>query len=342
MTAPVPAVPLVDLHCHVDGAARPATLLDLARRAGIRLPADTVEGLLPHVRAGPSSRTLKDFLATFESFYPVLRAPGAMGRLAHELVHDAAADGVIHLEARFCPALQAGARGPGGRTHSAADVLRETLAGLAAGAADTGLSVGAIVCCYRSLPPGQNAELLSLALAHAGRGVVGLDLAGPEHLPGAPLAPLFDRARDAGLPITVHAGEAAGPESVAEALDVLHARRIGHGVALARDPALAARARDAGVTLECCLTSNLRTGAVDSLARHPFDALRRAGLRVTLATDDPSVCDTTLSREFALAAAQWGYAPRDLAALARAGADAAFVDAPRRAALRARIDAALA
>src|SRR5262249_41626715 len=100
--APPPVLPpLVELHCHVDRAARPAALLELARQARVPLPADTVEGLLPHVRAGPASRTLQDFLATFETFYPVLRAPGAMGRLAHELVHDAKADGVIHLEARF-------------------------------------------------------------------------------------------------------------------------------------------------------------------------------------------------------------------------------------------------
>jgi len=330
------ALPKVELHCHVDGAARPATLLQLARDAGIALPARTVAELLPHVRVAPGSRSLEDFLATFEVFYPVLRAPGAMGRLAQELVEDAAADGVIHLEARFCPALQADKR------RTAEDVLRETLAGLAAGARATGLGVGAIICCYRSLDLAQNEELVRLALAYADRGVVGVDLAGPESLPGARLAPLFRRVADAGLPITVHAGEAAGPESVREALDLLHARRLGHGVAVARDAALQRRIADSGITLECCLTSNVQTGAVASLAVHPFDALRRAGVAVTLNTDDPSVCGTTLSAELALAQRTWGDDVTALAALQHAAADAAFVDSGRRAELHAAIGAWLA
>jgi adenosine deaminase len=188
-------------------------------------------------------------LAIFETFYPVLALPGAMGRVAHELVVDAAADGVVHLEARCCPALQADAAG---RDDEA--VLREVLDGLLSGARETGCSVGAIVCCYRSLPPERNAALVELALRHAGRGVVGVDLAGPEHLPGAPHAAAFARARDAGLP-------------------------------------------------------------------------------VTLATDDPAVCDTTLSREHGLAARTWGYGPDTLAALTRTAIDAAFVDDARRRAL---------
>ncbi|MGQ0553190.1 MAG: adenosine deaminase [Planctomycetota bacterium] len=339
---------LIDLHCHVDGAARPATLLELARQAGLRLPADTLEELLPHVRAAPGCRSLADFLATFESFYPVLRTPGAMGRLAAELVQDAAADGVLHLEARFCPALQADAARA--LPYSSEDVLRETLAGLAAGeravnaalghaaASATSFSVGAIICLYRGISLAQNAALLELALRYAGRGVVGLDLAGPEQISGAPLAPLFQRAYEAGLPITIHAGEAAGPESVREALDQLHARRIGHGVAAASDPQLVARLADEGVALECCLTSNVQTGAVPALDVHPFERLRRAGVRVTLNTDDPAVCGTTLSREVRLAAAQWGYGAAELRALSLAAAESAFVSPARRSVLSAAVN----
>jgi adenosine deaminase len=328
------ALPKIDLHCHVDGSARPSTLLELARAGGHALPAGvrTAAELAPHVRVGPACRSLDSFLATFETFYPWLATPGAMGRLARELVEDSAADGVVHLEARCCPALQARGR------VTAADVLAETLAGLSDGARASGVSVGAIVCLYRPLPREVNAGLLELALEWHGRGVVGIDLAGPERLPGAPLAALFERARDAELPITVHAGEDAGPESVAEALDLLHAQRLGHGVALARDAWLAARVRDEGVALECCLTSNVQTGAVSALREHPFAALRHAGLSVTLNTDDPGVSDTLLSRELYLAAATWGLTLADLAALQQASASAAFVDEPARAALRARLN----
>lgn len=334
-------LPKVELHCHVDGAARAATLLDLARAGGHALPAGvrTAAELEPHVRVAPGCRSLDDFLHGFETFYPWLATPGAMGRLARELVQDAAADGVVHLEARFCPALQAHDR-PGGARWTAEDVLKETLAGLEQGARETGCTAVALVCLYRPLPHAVNAELLELALRWHGRGVAGLDLAGPERLPGAPCADLFARARAAGLPATVHAGEAAGPESVREALDLLHAVRLGHGVAVAGDPALVARVRDAGIALECCLTSNLQTGAVrGGLQAHPFDALRRAGVAVTLNTDDPGVSGITLSGELALAADTWGLQLEDLLALQRAAARAAFLAPAQRAALLARLEA---
>ncbi len=331
--AAVLALPKVDLHCHLDGAVRPGTLLEIAQAAGIPLPADTVEELLPHVRVSPDCRTLRDFLLTFETFYPVLNAPGSLERAGYELLEDAAADGVVHLEARFCPALQAT------DGHSAEDVLREALAGLASGGRDHGVSWGAILCLYRSEPPEVNAALTELALAYADRGVVGVDLAGPEDMPGEPFAEDFRRLREAGLPVTIHAGEACGPESIVEAMDGLVATRIGHAVALREDAALADRVRQAGLALECCLTSNLQTGAVSGLDAHPFDALHRAGHLVTLNTDDPAVSGITLTDEYLLAAATWGYDLEQLRAFALAALEAAFLDEAGRAALRARIEA---
>lgn len=329
--AAVRALPKVDLHCHLDGAVRPATLLAAAREAGIPLPADTVDALLPHVRVSPRCRSLDDFLATFETFYPVLSVPGVMGRAARELLEDAAADGVVHVEARFCPDLQAT---PG---HSAEDVLREVLDGLAAGQAATGVTAGAIVCAYRPFTTEANERLVDLALAYAGRGVVGVDLAGPESLPGAPFAAAMARARAGGLPVTIHAGEAAGPDSVREAVERLGARRIGHGCALSRDADLLDRVRDAGIAIECCLTSNLQTAAVASLAEHPFDLFRRAGLAVTLNTDDPAVSGITLSDEYLLAARTWGLDLDALRELSLAAVDAAFLSDTARAALRRRV-----
>ncbi|MCB9897303.1 MAG: adenosine deaminase [Planctomycetes bacterium] len=331
--AAVRALPKVDLHCHLDGAVRPATLLETARAGGVPLPADTVDALLPHVRVSPACRSLDDFLATFETFYPVLSVPGVMGRAARELLLDAADDGVVHVEARFCPDLQATPQRP------AEDVVLEVLEGLARGSAESGVSYGAIVCAYRPFTVEANERMVDLALAFAGKGVVGVDLAGPESLPGAPFARALERAREGGLPVTIHAGEAAGPESVREALDVLGARRIGHGCAIARDEALLARVRDEAVPLECCVTSNLQTQAVASLDVHPFDAFRRAGLAVTLNTDDPAVSGVTLSDEYLLAARTWGLSLDDLRALALAAVDAAFLDDAARAALRRRVGA---
>lgn len=338
MTAPswqaLLALPKVDLHCHLDGAVRPATLLELAAQGGVPLPARTVEALLPHVQVQPSCRSLRDFLTVFECFYPVLSVPGAMRRVARELILDAAADGVVHLEARFCPALQAGPE------QSARAVLDDVLCGLAEGSAATGVTWGAIVCAYRPLSLAVNEELVDLSLEHAARGVVAMDLAGPEDLPGAPLAATLARAREGGLPLTIHAGEAAGPESVAEALDLLVATRIGHGVALARDPLLAERVRDAGVAIECCLTSNLQTGAVARLEDHPFPHFLATGQAVTLNTDDPSVSGICLTHELLLAATAFGLSLADLARLQRTAAEVAFLDEVGRKALLGRLQPA--
>jgi len=283
------------------------------------------------VQVSPACRSLDDFLATFETFYPVLAVPGVMERVAREALHDARAEGLLHVELRLCPELQAGPGQP------AEQVLDDVLAGLAAGARETGVTWGVIVCAYRTLSRQANERMVDLALGARGRGVVGVDLAGPESLPGAPFAAALARARAGGLPVTVHAGEAAGPASVREALHVLGATRLGHGVAVARDPDLVREVRERGVVLECCLTSNLHTNAVPSLAEHPFDALRRAGVAVTLATDDPSVSGVTLGDERALAARTWGYDFDDLRELTRAAARAAFLDEPARAALLARL-----
>jgi adenosine deaminase len=324
-------LPKIDLHCHLDGAARTATLFELAREGEVPLPANSEEELRRFVRAPKSCSSLREFLSTFEIFYPILKLPGAMRRIAGELIEDAASDGVVHVEVRFCPELQAG---PG---MSAEQVVEEVIDGLRSAAEAASVSWGVILCCYRTLSPAINERMVDLALAFAGRGVVAVDLAGPEDRAGHALAPALQRARASGLPVTVHAGEAAGPSSILEAIDELGACRLGHAVALREDEELSARVVDAGIALECCLTSNLLTGAVSGLDSHPFDSLRRAGHLVTLNTDDPAVCGTTLTEEYLLAARTWGYGLEELRGLSSAAVEAAFLDDVTRARLRSLV-----
>ena len=299
-TRDIRALPKLDLHCHLDGAVRTATLFELALEGEVPLPASSEEELKGLVRAPASCSSLREFLRTFEIFYPILKLPGAMRRVASELIEDAASDGVVHVEVRFCPELQAGP------DMSAEEVLEEVIDGLRSASELASVSWGIILCCYRTLSPAINERMVDLALAFAGRGVVAVDLAGPEDHAGHELAPALQRARASGLPVTVHAGEAAGPPSILEAIDELGACRLGHAVALREDEELSTRVAAAGIALECCLTSNLLTGAVSGLDSHPFDALRRAGHLVTLNTDDPSVCGTTLTDEYLLAATDMG------------------------------------
>ncbi|NJP97627.1 adenosine deaminase [Nonomuraea sp. FMUSA5-5] len=278
-----------DLHCHLDGSVRPDTIAALAREQGITLDRPVTELVTAPADCGSLTR----YLTYIDLPLQVLQTPGALRRAARELVEDWSADGVVHGEARFAPQLH----GRQGMTPD--EAVAAVAAGLAEGRAATGVRTALLLCCLRHQTPDESLAVAETALRH--RDVVaGLDLAGDERLyPGAPHRPAFDLAHQAGLPCTVHAGEAAGAESVWEAIDVLGARRIGHGVRSAEDGALLERLRRDAITLEMCPVSNAQTGAVAGLAAHPATRLLKDGLAVTIGTDARTTSATTLEREFA-------------------------------------------
>jgi adenosine deaminase len=278
-----------DLHCHLDGSVRPATIAELAREQGIAVDRPVAE----LVTAPPVCGSLTRYLTYLDLPLRVLQTPEALRRAARELVEDWGADGVVHGEARFAPQQH-------GRLGMTPDeAVSAVAAGLAEGRAATGVRTALLLCCLRHQSPEESLAVADLAVRR--RDVVsGLDLAGDERLyPGAPHRPAFDLAHRAGLPCTVHAGEAAGAESVWEAIEVLGARRIGHGVRCAEDGALIERLRRDRITLETCPVSNVQTGAVPSLAVHPATRLLAAGLAVTVGTDARTTSATSLTREFA-------------------------------------------
>jgi adenosine deaminase len=301
-----------ELHCHLDGSLRLATLQELTRAAGLTLPGD--------LKLGQEHPSLVEYLLIFESTVAVLQTKETLQRASFELAEDVAADGVRHLELRFCPALHV--------RHglSMEQVLDAVLSGLQRGQRQTGLSTGVIVCCLRDLSPRVSEELAELACEFMKKGVVGLDLAGPERgFPASAHRAAFERAGRAGLHRTVHAGEAAGPESIEDAL-ALSPDRLGHATRLGEDPALLARVKALGISLEACLSSNVQTRAVGSLKAHPVKDYLRAGLCVTLCTDNRLVSHTSLSREYELAHEECGLSLDELRQLARNGIRAAFID----------------
>ncbi|MEV7804712.1 adenosine deaminase [Microbispora sp. NPDC088329] len=303
-----------ELHCHLDGSVRPATVADLARAQGITLtrPAHTL------VTAPARCGSLARFLTFIDLPLRVLQTPDALRRAAHELVEDWHADGVVYGEARFAPQLH----GRQGLTQD--EAVKAVAAGLASGAAATGVRTGLVLCCLRHQTPDESVAVAETAVRHRDK-VAGLDLAGDERLhPGAPHRPAFAVAQAAGLPCTVHAGEAAGPESVWEAIDVLGARRIGHGVRSASDRALLHRLRRERIALEMCPTSNVQTAAVPRLADHPAHALLMAGLSVTISTDTRTTSGTTLRREFGALREEFGWTAREETACQAHAAGAAF------------------
>ncbi|MFC4121731.1 adenosine deaminase [Nonomuraea zeae] len=287
MTADLPG--RHDLHCHLDGSVRPGTVADLAREQGI-----AVNGPLAElVTAPPDCGSLTRYLTYIDLPLQVLQTPDALRRAARELVEDWSADGVVHGAARFAPQLH----GRQGMTMD--EAVSAVAAGLADGRASTGVRTGLLLCCLRHQTPEESLAVAETAVRR--RDVVsGLDLAGDERLfPGTPHRPAFDLAHQAGLPCTVHAGEAAGAAGVWEAIEVLGARRIGHGVRCTEDDALLERLRRDRITLEMCPISNVQTGAVSGLAAHPATRLLAAGLAVTIGTDARTTSATSLEREYA-------------------------------------------
>jgi adenosine deaminase len=323
-----------DLHVHLDGSMRDGTLVALAREAGVVPSTLDDDEFTRKLRFRPGM-SLASCLGRFEVTVGLLQTRRALERVACELVCDCYRDGVRHAEVRFCPALHTR------EGLSAEDAVGAVLAGLErgtgealAGADGEWMSARAIVSVLEGMSEEETGELVNLAVAFADSWVAGVDLAGDEALfDAARHARPFARAADAGLGVTVHAGEGGDATNVAAAVEILGAGRIGHGVSAASDDGVMSLLADRNVTVEVCLSSNLHTGAVPSLEEHPFVLLAEAGVPVALATDNTFFSSTTLSHEYELAARAGAGA--DLSARSvLASADAAFLPDEERAALR--------
>ena len=323
--------PKVLLHDHLDGGLRPATILELAEETGYGdLPTRSPEELGAWMTRGADRKDLLLYLETFAHTVGVMQHPEAIHRVARECALDLAADGVVYAEVRFAPELST-AKG------LAIDAVVEAMvAGFADGcaeatAAGTYIHVGALLCAMRQADRWD--EVAGLVVRHRGAGVVGFDLAGPEigFPPDRVLAAiaLLDRER---AHRTIHAGEAAGIESIRAALDGARAERLGHGVRVADEVAedgtlgsVARRVRDQQVPLEIAPSSNVQTGAYPSLAAHPVDRLHRLGFAVTLNTDNRLMSGVSASSEIADVATTFGWSWDDVQAVTERALAAAFI-----------------
>lgn len=291
------SLPLIDLHRHLDGSVRLETILDLADRHGITLPARDVEGLRPHVQVNGSEPDVMAFIARFKWLREIMVDADACRRIAYECVEDARLEGIDYVELRFSPWFMA-------ERHQLdpAAVVEAVLDGLDAGRRDRGVGVGAIGILSRTYGPSIAREELAALLTQRDR-IVALDLAGDEaRMPAGLFAEHFARARDAGWRVTVHAGEAAGPQSVWDAIRELGATRIGHAVRAGEDPRLLDHMRDHGIGIEANLTSNVQTSAVRDFASHPLKRWLNLDLVANLNTDDPAISGIDLAHEFDVAA----------------------------------------
>ena len=312
-------LPKTDLHVHLDGSLRPATMIELAAEYGVTLPSMDADALGRYMHV-TDARDLVDYLARFDITVSLMQTAEALERIAYELVEDSAAENLRYVEIRFAPWLNT----KGGLSEE--DVLDAVLTGLRRAERDFDTRSAVIVCSLRHRPPNESLRSAQAAVAFKDRGVVAYDLAGPEdgHPPTRhQLA--FDYAATNNLGITIHAGEAYGPASIREALHRCHARRIGHGTRLYEDPDLLAFVNDFRVPLEICLTSNVQTRATPDFADHPLRLFYDQGLVVTLNTDNRLMSATTVTDEYWRAHQHLGFDVPELAEIALMGFESAFL-----------------
>jgi adenosine deaminase len=314
------AIPKADLHVHLDGSLRLETILDLAERSGIRLPARDVEGLRDVIGCGRHFGSLVDYLKGFQITLQVMQTEAALERIAFELAEDAHLENVRYMEVRYSPMLHTD------RGLKLTAVVEAVLEGLDRAAKTYGIASNVILCGIRNISPEHSYKMAELAVAYKGRGVVGFDLAGAEaDNPAKDHRDAFQLVRDNNINCTIHAGEAYGPASIAQAIHVCGAHRIGHGCRLIENGDLVHYVNDHRIPLECCPSSNVQTGAVRNLASHPLKLYFDLGIRVTINTDNRLITDTSVSKELWLVHSQMGVPFRDVKSMVLSGFKSSFL-----------------
>jgi len=327
-------MPKVELHVHLEGAIQPETLLALARRNQVALPADTLAGLR-------SWYTFTDFAHFVEIYLAVsacIRSPEDIELIAREFLASQAAQGIRYSEVTYTAFTHYHFKGLLFRDQLAALNRARTWA-----AAELGVTTGLVIDIPRSITAEDGLLVADWAIDGMGDGVVALGLGGPEiGNPPEKFIAAFARARAAGLPSVPHAGETVGPESIWGALRALDAVRIGHGVRCLEDAALVEELRARQIPLEVCPTSNVCLGVAPSIAEHPLPRLLAEGLYVTLNSDDPPMFNTTLTDEYLVVARAYGWGAAELERLTLNAVRAALLPAAERAKLEARFAAEFA
>ncbi len=289
-------LPKTDLHVHLDGSVRIETIIDLAKKHNIKLPTmDPVE-MRKLICCDENTESLEDYLRGFHIVNLVLQNKEGLKRAAYELAEDAARENVRYMEVRYSPILH---------TLSGlklTEISQAVIDGLKAAEREFKIKTGVIICGIRNMDPTTSIKLAELAIAFKNKGVIGFDLAGGEYNhPAKDHKESFDLALRNNLNITIHAGEAYGPESIHQALHYCGTHRIGHGTRLVEDGDLLNYVNDHRIPLEICIKSNFHTKAVPDIRSHPIDFYIDYGLRVTLNTDNRTISDTTVTDEYMLA-----------------------------------------
>lgn len=318
-------MPKTDLHLHLDGSLRPESIIEMAKEQKVELPTFDLQELKRLIVCGEHTQSLDDYLRGFHIVNLVLQDKEALERAAYEVAEDCAKENVSYIELRYAPMLHTN------KGLSYSEIVSAVIAGLRRAEKDFGIKSGVIICGIRNISPDISLQMAELAVDFMDKGVVAFDLAGGEdNFPARAHKAAFDMARQHRLNITVHAGEASGAQSIQQALFDCGAHRIGHGTRLFEDTHLMSYVNNHRIPLEICLTSNLHTKAVKSIAEHPINHYLQQSLRVTINTDNRMISDTTVTAEYLLACETFGWDYATLKRVILNGFKSAFIPYPQR------------
>lgn len=320
-----------ELHCHLDGSISLGGIRQLAEMANITVPESDKE-LKQLVVAPENAESLMDYLKTFDFVRPLLQTKEALHLAAYDVARQAAQENVIYTEIRFAPELSMD------EDLSASEMVEAVLAGLKQAEEEFGIVAKVLVCGMKQSPKEVTRDIFEHVVELAEKGLVGFDFAGNElDFPPAQLADLIKETQALGLPMTFHAGECGCAHYIVDSI-ALDIKRIGHSTAIYNQPELIQEFIKKGVTAELCLTSNLQTKAAKSLDEFPFLALKNAGAKITINTDNRTVSDTNLTKEYALFVKHFGVSVADFLAFNKNAIQASFTNEAHKAELLSKID----
>ena len=324
------SIPKVELHRHLEGSLRLSTMIEVARQHKLDVPYKNTGALRPMVQVQDGEPfTHQNFLSKFAKLRLFYQSKEVIQRFTREVIADAAADNIRYMELRFTPVALTRIK-----EFSLADATDWVIESAQAAAAEYGVETRLITSTNKHESVELAEEVIDLSIQRMDKGIVGVDLAGAEaEFPGEPFAPLYQKAKEAGLHVTIHAGEWGGPENVVEAIKVLGAERIGHGVRVLEDAEAVALAKKHNIVFEVCPTSNYQSGVVPTLKEHPLKQMLDAGLQVTVNTDDPAISQIDLSDEYELACEDLHLSPDQLRQTIITAAKAAFLPEAERSTL---------
>lgn len=322
-------VPKIELHCHLDGSVRPETMYELLTQQGENIGIKSIQEFERLVRVEEECESLNEYLKKFSYPLKVMQSKENIERISYELLEDLSKENVKYVEIRFAPFLHMN------KDLTFDEVVESVLRGMNRARKDFNILSNAILICMRHDSLDKSIKVVEYGEKYLGKGVVAVDLAGNEQdFPPEIHREAFQLAYEKGYKITIHGGETGIVENIPKSIEFLHATRIGHGIAAIKDPRVMELLKEKNIFLEMCPTSNLQTKAVDSIENYPIKTYLKEGIGVTVNTDNTTVSNTSLYKEYMLLIDKLDFTIEEILKLIDNGVEAAYISKEEKVALR--------